>query len=180
MLCVFRSYCEFDSLVKQLYRDAGEKGTKSCLYLPGRFLEQNLHILSYVSHTITQGCTTHFFSSAEIQEIKQSMESNIETVRKLDSPWQGFIRSVNENFHILISASLYGETLSLLCREYPDVISHCNLNYFAEWPADSRTSIAMKFLKDLGADKRVHTSMLKVIPLNSRNITPSLSASSRK
>ena len=167
---MFRSYSEFDSLVKQLYKEAGEKGTKSCLYLPGRFLEQNLHILSYVSYIITQGCTTHFFSSVEIQEIKQSMESNIESVRKLDSPWQRFVRSVNENVHVFISVSLSGKTLSLLCREYPDVISHCNLNYFAEWPAEDRTSIAMKFLRDLGADKRVYTSMLKV-SLNTRNVT---------
>ena len=166
--------------MKQLYREAGEKGAKSCLYIPGRFLEQNLHLLSYVSYIITQGCTTHFFSSAEIQEIKQTMESNIESVRKLDSPWQRFVRSVNENFHVFISVSLSGRTLSLLCREYPDVISHCNLNYFAELPAEDRTSIAMKFLKDLGADKRVHTSMLKVIQLNMRNVAILLTIFARK
>ena len=158
-----RSISEFDSLVKQLFRDAGEKGVKSALYLAGRFLEQNLHILSYVSYIITQGCTTQFFSTAEVQEIKQAMEcTTIDSVRKPDTPWHKFVSSVNANFHLFISVSLSGRILSLLCREYPDVLSHCTLNYFSEWPAQARTSIAMKFLKTLETDRMVYPSMLKV------------------
>ena len=158
-----RSISEFDSLVKQLFREAGEKGVKSALYLPDRFLEQNLHILSYVSYVITQGCTTQFFSMAEVQEIAQAMECiTLDSVRKLDSPWNKFVSSVNANFHVFISVGLSSRILSLLCREYPDVINHCTLNYFSEWPARARTSIAMKFLKGLETAKMVQPSMLKV------------------
>ncbi|KAI6653765.1 Dynein heavy chain 6, axonemal-like [Oopsacas minuta] len=160
----YKTYSEFDSLVKQLFRDAGEKGVKSALYLAGRFLEQNLHILSYVAYIITQGCTSQLFSNVEVQEIKQAMEcTNIDSVRKLDSLWDRFISRVNANLHVFISVSSHGKILSLLCREYPDVISRCNLNYFAQWPAEDRTSIAMKFLKDLRTDKLVYPSMLKTI-----------------
>ena len=79
-----------------------------------------------------------------------------------ETPWHKFVSSVNANFHIFISVSQSDRILSLLCREYPDVISHCTVNHFAEWPAHARTSIAMKFLRKLETDKFVRPDILKV------------------
>ena len=64
--------------------------------------------------------------------------------------WDFFVGNCKKNLHIVLLMTPVGEELRLKLRQFPSLLSCCNINWFSEWPSEALISVAEKSLLESG------------------------------
>lgn len=75
--------------------------------------------------------------------------------RNVDTPeslYAFVVERVRKHLHLVLAFSPIGDAFRARIRRFPSLVNCCVIDWFSEWPQDALTSVAERFLDDLGTE----------------------------
>eukprot|EP00057_Strongylocentrotus_purpuratus_P006394 XP_011660868.1 PREDICTED: dynein beta chain, flagellar outer arm [Strongylocentrotus purpuratus] len=140
---------QFKADLVAMYTKAGVKGEKLLLLLT----EEDLHeedFLVYVGEFVVTGAITHLFSSEEQTTIINSIRTEVTAAGLTytrETAWNFFLKTVRNNFRVVLISADTGQDFQRRCREYPALTEHLNCHWYQHWTRERLVDHAMAYLQ---------------------------------
>uniref|UniRef100_A0A7S2K9S5 AAA+ ATPase domain-containing protein n=1 Tax=Leptocylindrus danicus TaxID=163516 RepID=A0A7S2K9S5_9STRA len=147
-LTLKRGYCEADfrEELKELYRKL-MKGPVVFLFSDSNVVREEF--LEYINNMLGTGIQPALFDGDEKEAICSGIRESATAAGVIDSSdglWSFFVETCRNNLHIILSMSPSGEKLRLRCRNFPNLVSACMIDWFFPWPDEALEQLAMVYV----------------------------------
>ncbi|KAL4232681.1 hypothetical protein ACF0H5_007369 [Mactra antiquata] len=136
----------FDGL-RSAVRLTGSEGKILTLVFTARDLEDPVY-LDAINSLLISGEYPHLFSNDELEGLLMAIGPSMK--REFPSmsvdPMKFFIARVRCNLHIIICIQPGHHLLQVAARQYPGLLSGCNINYMCDWPQEALLGEASYFI----------------------------------
>jgi len=128
------------------YQIQGWKGEKVFLLLKEVLLADRDYLV-FLSEFIISGAISHLFSQEEQTTIINSIRTEVTYTR--DVAWNFFLRTVRNNFRVILITCGGEEDFQSLCREYPAFTKNVNFLWFPHWSKSQLIEHALHHLNSV-------------------------------
>ncbi|XP_053397319.1 dynein axonemal heavy chain 5-like isoform X6 [Mercenaria mercenaria] len=136
----------FDGL-RSAVRLTGSEGKILTLVFTARDLEDPVY-LDAINSVLISGEYPHLFSNDELEGLLMAIGPSMK--REFPSmsvdPMKFFIARVRCNLHMIICIQPGHQLLKIASRQYPGLLSGCNINYMCDWPQEALLGEASYFI----------------------------------
>ncbi|XP_072166084.1 uncharacterized protein [Diadema setosum] len=140
---------QFKADLVAAYSKAGVKGEKLLLLLTEEdLLEEDF--LVYVEEFVVTGAITHLFSSEEQTTIINSIRTEVTAAGLTytrETAWNFFLKTVRNNFRVVLISADTGHRFQRRCREYPALTEHLNCHWYQHWTREKLVDHALAYLE---------------------------------
>ena len=147
-LTLKRGYCEADFRedLKELYMKL-IKGPVLFLFSDSHVVQEEF--LEYINNMLGTGIQPALFDGDEKEAIYSGVKERATALGITDSSdglWTFFVEICRNNLHIVLSMSPSGEKLRVRCRNFPNLISACVIDWFFPWPVEALEQLATVYV----------------------------------
>ncbi|XP_060567478.1 dynein axonemal heavy chain 5-like [Ruditapes philippinarum] len=169
----------FDGL-RSAVRLTGSEGKILTLVFTARDLEDPVY-LDAINSVLISGEYPHLFSNDELEGLLMAIGPSMK--REFPSmsvdPMKFFIARVRCNLHMIICIQPGHKLLQIASRQYPGLLSGCNINYMCDWPQEALLGEASYFITKKKPFQRIFKKLRERMPW-AGDLSPEITLSSVK
>jgi dynein heavy chain len=133
--------------LKDLYRKLGiQNKATTFLFADAHVVKETF--LESINNMLASGTVPALFPEDE----KESIFGQLDTPKDFETreqKWNFFLSRCRDNLHMVLCFSPSGEALRVRARNFPALVSSCQIDWFHSWPEDALSSVALSFVAPL-------------------------------
>nr|XP_014352875.1 PREDICTED: dynein beta chain, flagellar outer arm-like [Latimeria chalumnae] len=112
----------------------------------------NEAVLVYMSDLVVSGTVSHLFTAEQQASITNAIRNEVTSeglTYTKDAAWQFFLKSVQQNFRLILVCSSTGALFHRNCREFPALLNTLNVYFIPHWSKEDLVAHAYHHVQDL-------------------------------
>ena len=134
--------------LKNLLKSAGLDDKKTVFILrDSEIITESF--LESINCILNSGTVPNLFSNEESQTILESLKMvKIYASLPANQRWGIFLSNIKKNLHLVLCMFPQSDILRARIRQFPSLVTCCNIDWFPEWPEQALSKVAEFYLKE--------------------------------